>query len=140
MAQLFGHILPNFNLRTNEVQCSVQWPHSGLWGIYLLLVSKNVMLIVDLVLVLTFCHFLALAWIIIPQDIGIRAPWFLYNSWRIFLAICSIPSVLVAVFLFFLPESPKFLLTRNHHKKALEVFKTIYATNTGNDPETYPVS
>lgn len=65
---------------------------------------------------------------------------FLYNSWRIFLAICSIPSVLVAVFLFFLPESPKYLLTRNEHQKALEVFKQIYATNTGNDPEMYPVS
>lgn len=77
---------------------------------------------------------------IIPQDIGYRSPTFLYNSWRIFLAICSIPSVLVAVFLFFLPESPKFLLTRNDHKKALEVFKQIYATNTGNDPEMYPVS
>jgi len=46
----------------------------------------------------------------------------------------------VAVFLFFLPESPKFLLTRNDHQKALEVFKQIYATNTGNDPEMYPVS
>lgn len=81
----------------------------------------------------------SLAWIIIPQDIGYRSPTFLYNSWRIFLAICSIPSILVAVFLFFLPESPKFLLTRNDHKKALEVFKQIYATNTGNDPEMYPV-
>lgn len=85
-------------------------------------------------------YFKALAWIIIPQDIGYRSPTFLYNSWRIFLAICSIPSVLVAVFLFFLPESPKFLLIRNDHQKALEVFKQIYATNTGNDPEMYPVS
>lgn len=84
--------------------------------------------------------FAALAWIIIPRDIGYRSPMFLYNSWRIFLAICSIPSILVAVFLFFLPESPKFLLTRNDHQKALEVFKQIYATNTGNDPDMYPVS
>lgn len=91
-------------------------------------------------IILMLIFFIALAWIIIPRDIGYRSPMFLYNSWRIFLAICSIPSVLVAIFLFFLPESPKFLLIRNDHQEALEVFKQIYATNTGNDPETYPVS
>ncbi|XP_050536946.1 synaptic vesicle glycoprotein 2B isoform X2 [Daktulosphaira vitifoliae] len=80
-----------------------------------------------------------LAWIIIPQEIGIKSPLFLYNSWRIFLAICAIPSVLVAIFLLFLPESPKFLLAQNNHAEALKVFKKIYAVNTGNDPEMYPV-
>lgn len=138
-AQLYGHILLNSSPKTNVVQCSVQWQRFGLLETYLLLVSNHVDHHNNYIFYYSYV-FVALAWIIIPLDIGYRSSWFLYNSWRIFLAICSIPSILVAVFLFFLPESPKFLLTRNDHKKALEVFKQIYATNTGNDPEMYPVS
>lgn len=81
----------------------------------------------------------SLAWIIIPQSIGVRMPGFLFNSWRIFLAICSIPSFIVAVLLFFLPESPKFLLARNRQEEALTVFRHIYAINSGKDPSFYPV-
>ncbi|KAI5724660.1 hypothetical protein M8J77_005623 [Diaphorina citri] len=81
----------------------------------------------------------SLAWIIIPQSIGVRVPGFLFNSWRIFLAICSIPSVIVAFLLFMLPESPKFLLARNKHEEAMQVFRHIYAINSGKDPSFYPV-
>lgn len=49
------------------------------------------------------------------------------------------PSFLVAGLLFFLPESPKFLLAQGHSDQAMEIFQQIYATNTGNPPEDYPV-
>ncbi|CAH0562650.1 unnamed protein product [Brassicogethes aeneus] len=80
-----------------------------------------------------------LAWIIIPQKIGIQTASFVYNSWRIFLLICAIPSFIVAALLCFLPESPKFLLSRGKSEKAHNIFKYIYHINTGNDPEDYPV-
>lgn len=80
-----------------------------------------------------------LAWIIIPSNIGFTGPSFVYNSWRIFLLICAVPSFIVAVLLFFLPESPKFLLTRGRVDEAMEIFKSIYAINTGNDRNDYPV-
>lgn len=80
-----------------------------------------------------------LAWIIIPTGIGFYAESFIYNSWRIFLLICAIPSFIVAVLLFFLPESPKFLLSKGRVDEAMEIFKTIYAINTGNDRNEYPV-
>lgn len=80
-----------------------------------------------------------LAWIIIPTGIGFYAESFIYNSWRIFLLICAIPSFIVAVLLFFLPESPKFLLTRGRVDEAMEIFKTIYSVNTGKDRNEYPV-
>lgn len=33
-----------------------------------------------------------------------------FQSWRIFVALCSIPSLTSAVIFIFMPESPKFLL------------------------------
>ncbi|KAF5303762.1 hypothetical protein FQA39_LY09835 [Lamprigera yunnana] len=80
-----------------------------------------------------------LAWLIIPTDIGYTSSNFVYNSWRIFLLICAIPSFIVAALLYFLPESPKFLLSRGRTEEALEIFKKIYSVNTGKDKNEYPV-
>jgi len=32
----------------------------------------------------------SLAWLIIPRSIGFITPYFRYNSWRIFLLVCSL--------------------------------------------------
>ncbi|KAL0270663.1 UNVERIFIED_CONTAM: hypothetical protein PYX00_008001 [Menopon gallinae] len=81
-----------------------------------------------------------LAWLVIPSRIGYYSSDFLYNSWRIFLLICALPSFLVGVFLIFFPESPKFLLMRCKNDEALRVFRHIYSSNTGKHPESYPVA
>lgn len=81
----------------------------------------------------------SLAWLVIPSGIGYHSSHFVYNSWRIFLVICSIPSLIVGVLLFYLPESPKFLLSIGRFEEALAIFRGIYVTNTGNPPEMYPV-
>lgn len=80
-----------------------------------------------------------LAWLIIPAEIGVTTPYFVYNSWRIFLIVMALPSLVVAILLCFLPESPKFLLTRGKSEEAIAIFKHIYHVNTGNDAEDYPV-
>ncbi|XP_050313387.1 synaptic vesicle glycoprotein 2B isoform X1 [Anthonomus grandis grandis] len=80
-----------------------------------------------------------LAWLIIPAKIGVTTPYFVYNSWRIFLIVMALPSFVVAILLCFLPESPKFLLTRGKSEEAIEIFKHIYHVNTGNNAEDYPV-
>lgn len=80
-----------------------------------------------------------LAWVIIPAQIGGEINGFVYNSWRIFLFVMALPSFLVAALLFLLPESPKFLLSLGRTEEAMEVFKGIYAINTGNNKELYPV-
>jgi VNT family MFS transporter (synaptic vesicle glycoprotein 2) len=49
----------------------------------------------------------SMAWLIIPTDIGIESKEFVYNSWRVFLLICALPSFIVSVLLLYLPESPK---------------------------------
>ena len=52
----------------------------------------------------------ALAWIVIPRDWGHRSEHFDYSSWRIFIVVCTLPSLTSAVFFALLPESPKFLI------------------------------
>lgn len=81
----------------------------------------------------------SMAWLIIPTDIGFETEGFVYNSWRIFLLICAVPSFIVAILLMYLPESPKFLLSCGRFEEALAIFRGIYVTNTGNDPSMYPV-
>uniref|UniRef100_U5EQ91 Putative transmembrane transport n=1 Tax=Corethrella appendiculata TaxID=1370023 RepID=U5EQ91_9DIPT len=80
-----------------------------------------------------------LAWLIIPSKIGLHTPYFVYNSWRIFLMICSVPSFIVAGLLFYLPESPKFLLSHGRIDEALCIFRGIFVTNTGKSKDLYPV-
>lgn len=81
-----------------------------------------------------------LAWLIIPSSIGVTSPAFTYNSWRIFLMVCALPSFLVAGLLFYLPESPKFLLTQGRYEEALAIFRGIFVTNTGKSKDLYPVT
>ncbi|XP_057341393.1 synaptic vesicle glycoprotein 2B [Microplitis mediator] len=80
-----------------------------------------------------------LAWLIIPHDIGITSDSFTFNSWRIFLLICAAPSFIVAGLLFLLPESPKYLLSRGRYDEALNIFRNIYAINTGRPRDSYTV-
>ncbi|KAG7204447.1 hypothetical protein KM043_004883 [Ampulex compressa] len=82
-----------------------------------------------------------IAWLIIPQkwEITLMGLMLEISSWRVFLAICSIPEFLACVALFAFPESPRFLLLKGKRAEALEVFKRIYSINTGKDPDTYPI-
>ncbi|XP_024943449.1 synaptic vesicle glycoprotein 2B isoform X2 [Cephus cinctus] len=82
-----------------------------------------------------------IAWLIIPQDwqLNIFDGFVVLNSWRIFLAISSIPSFAACLAISFFPESPRFLISKCRLQEALEVFKKIYAMNTGKHPDTYPV-
>jgi len=82
----------------------------------------------------------ALAWAVIPHDIGWSDPaHFQYNSWRVFVALCAVPSFLVAIALLRLPESPRFLLSQGKPEKALSVLKNMHRDN-GGKAGSYPVS
>ncbi|XP_076625025.1 synaptic vesicle glycoprotein 2B isoform X1 [Colletes latitarsis] len=82
-----------------------------------------------------------IAWLIIPQkwNVNILSRTVEISSWRVFLAICSLPEFLACIAIFAFPESPRFLLLKGRREEALEVFKKIYSVNTGNDPDTYPI-
>ena len=87
------------------------------------------------------CSLSGIAWLIIPQKwtINTGSGAMEINSWRVFLAICSLPEFLACLALFAFPESPRFLLLKGRREEALEVFKKIYSVNTGKNPDTYPV-
>jgi VNT family MFS transporter (synaptic vesicle glycoprotein 2) len=81
-----------------------------------------------------------IAWVIIPLDIEIRImDVFKFKSWNLFVALCALPSVSIAIWLFFFPESPKFLIEVGETDEALEILKEIYHINTGNSRNDYPI-
>lgn len=64
----------------------------------------------------------------------------LYNSWRLFLAVIGIPTLMVAFVASRYPESPKFLVSQGKTEEALTILRKIYAINSGCDEDEYPVS
>lgn len=82
---------------------------------------------------------LVIAWLIIPMDFMYISDTFYFKSWNLFVALCALPSLMLGLWLFAFPESPKFLLECGETEAALEVFKWIYSQNTGESPDSYPV-
>nr|CAD7441676.1 unnamed protein product [Timema bartmani] len=68
-------------------------------------------------------------------------PTTMFLSWR-FLVVLSVvpPILLVLVIVTFLPESPRYLLTRGKVRSTLKSLQTIFAMNTGMHREKYPKS
>lgn len=63
-----------------------------------------------------------------------------FNSWRLFVLICGLPSLLSVLLLCCLPETPKYLISRNRFEDAKTVFRKVYVWNTGKAVAEYPVS
>ncbi|XP_017889606.1 synaptic vesicle glycoprotein 2B-like isoform X2 [Ceratina calcarata] len=80
-----------------------------------------------------------LAWIIIPMPMSLQFNGIVYNSWRLLLAIIVMPTLLVTLIAIKYPESPKFLVSQGKTEEALSILKKIYAINTGNHEDEYPV-
>ncbi|PSN33345.1 hypothetical protein C0J52_16409 [Blattella germanica] len=81
-----------------------------------------------------------IAWTIISQQWSFQLPLYIYHSWRLFVVICSLPSFLsAALFLVYLPESPKFLLSQDREEEALQVLQYMFTQNTGCNPKHYKV-
>lgn len=86
--------------------------------------------------------FVVIAYFLIPMDVSYS--FFdgniVIDNWRIFLMAGSLIIFLAAFLVYFMDESPKFLMAVGRQKEAMHVFQKIYAQNTGNSPESYPVS
>ncbi|XP_048512483.1 synaptic vesicle glycoprotein 2B-like isoform X2 [Athalia rosae] len=82
-----------------------------------------------------------LAWMIIPQSWSFTLfdGAFVFNSWRIFLLISSLPAFTAFLTLLYFPESPRFLMSQGRNEEALKVFRKMYTMNTGNPPESFPI-
>ncbi|XP_076438988.1 synaptic vesicle glycoprotein 2B-like [Babylonia areolata] len=71
-----------------------------------------------------------LAWLVIPhKSLGYVSSDFTYDSWRIFVALCTLPSLTSAAIFVLMPESPKFLLKMGRDDQAISVLKKVHRSN-----------
>ncbi|XP_029379298.1 synaptic vesicle glycoprotein 2C isoform X2 [Echeneis naucrates] len=80
-----------------------------------------------------------LAWLVIPRT---WAHFFLggldFQSWRLFVVLCSIPSLTSALlFKLVMPESPKFLMEAGQEREALRVFRLMFEWNIRGKGKTF---
>lgn len=81
-----------------------------------------------------------LAWLVIPRT------WthFLlgaldFQSWRLFVVLCSVPSISSAViFKLLMPESPKFLMEAGREGEAIHVFRLMFELNMKGAEKAFP--
>lgn len=66
-------------------------------------------------------------------SLGIWDKIFVEEVWRGMLGLSGVPSVLFFIIIFFIPESPRWLLLKGHEKKAAEVFQRIYLSVSESD-------
>jgi VNT family MFS transporter (synaptic vesicle glycoprotein 2) len=85
----------------------------------------------------------AFAWMIIPVgSIHGSLGSIQFHSWRLFIAVSALPSILGALLYFILPESPRYLLEVGKERKAVKILERVYKINhlfRRNVPE-FPVS
>ncbi|XP_043504239.1 synaptic vesicle glycoprotein 2C-like [Polistes fuscatus] len=81
----------------------------------------------------------ALGFTILPLEWDVDVFGKTYNSWRIYLLICSIPPVLGFVTASMLPESPKHLMEMGRQDVALKLFRRMYCMNTRKPADTFPI-
>ncbi|KAL3279267.1 hypothetical protein HHI36_016778 [Cryptolaemus montrouzieri] len=62
-----------------------------------------------------------------------------FNPWRIFVFICCLPSLISLVCLYFLPETPKFFISKRRFENAKIVFQKVYKINTKQSFKSFPV-
>nr|CAD7266492.1 unnamed protein product [Timema shepardi] len=78
------------------------------------------------------------AWLVIPLTWNFALLGITFNSWRLFVVLCALPSLLTCLLLHrLLPESPKFLMNQGKVDEALRVLRAMYVSNTGNSASKY---
>lgn len=78
-----------------------------------------------------------LAWIILGHPLKNAVN---FNSWRLFVLVCGLPSLCSILLLCLLPETPKYLIARSRFEHAKDVFRRIFVCNTRKEADEYPVS
>uniref|UniRef100_A0A9J8DC75 Synaptic vesicle glycoprotein 2 n=1 Tax=Cyprinus carpio carpio TaxID=630221 RepID=A0A9J8DC75_CYPCA len=90
---------------------------------------------------LTASIFLGVAWLVIPRtSLNAHWGWLNFQSWRLFVVLCSVPSLSSAlIFRLFMPESPKFLMEAGRETEALFVFQKMFKLNNRCATKPFPV-
>ena len=94
----------------------------------------------SIALTLSSIHFSDLAWIILPLQFTYESKYFFFRSWNLFIFVCCLPAELIALLLFFFPETPKYLAETGQNVKLLKVLGRMYEENSGHSSNKYFVS
>lgn len=72
-----------------------------------------------------------LAWLVINQDWQLDIPYLnvTYKPWRLFLVVCGLPSLICALALIPVPESPKFVLAQGQQAETIRILQRIRRYN-----------
>lgn len=82
----------------------------------------------------------AVAWLIIPYKPSQYLPTLLpIYSWRLFLAISSIPGFISGIWVLFLPESPRLLADTNRTEKAVKILTRIFEANARKNDQEFKI-
>ncbi|XP_044050253.1 synaptic vesicle glycoprotein 2B isoform X3 [Siniperca chuatsi] len=81
-----------------------------------------------------------LAWLVIPRTwVHFSLGSLDFQSWRLFVVLCSVPSLTSALlFRLLLPESPKFLMEAAREKEAIHVFQVMFELNMWGKGKDFP--
>ncbi|KAJ2947316.1 hypothetical protein O0L34_g17029 [Tuta absoluta] len=81
------------------------------------------------------------AYPILPLTFAYPINWLgiVFRPWRLLAFAMALPCLATAGLLRFFHESPKFLASRGRHEEALEILKKIYACNSGDRADNFPV-
>lgn len=81
-----------------------------------------------------------LAWLVIPRTWAHFSVGSLdFKSWRLFVVLCSVPSLTSALlFKLLMPESPKFLMEAAREKEAIRVFRVMFEINMWGKGKDFP--
>ncbi|KAF7997772.1 hypothetical protein HCN44_009170 [Aphidius gifuensis] len=82
----------------------------------------------------------ALAVIVTPQNWTIEIFNYVFLSWRIYLMICTLPSIIGILTMSLLPESPKRLIEDGNTSSAHDLLKRIYQINNWESKHMYPIN
>ncbi|SAL98239.1 hypothetical protein [Absidia glauca] len=59
------------------------------------------------------------------------------SSWRIPMGVQVIPCLILLILIYFIPESPRYLMYRNHDSDALIVLSKLHGDGSSNHPDVY---
>ncbi|KAL1490782.1 hypothetical protein ABEB36_013420 [Hypothenemus hampei] len=76
---------------------------------------------------------------ILPLNLNLHLPMLDFHSWNLLILITSCNPLFSVIAFYFLPETPKFLMSTGKNEEALNVFRNMYKLNTRNVKHEYPV-
>ncbi|XP_025417037.1 synaptic vesicle glycoprotein 2C-like isoform X2 [Sipha flava] len=82
-----------------------------------------------------------IAMVIIPSDLVLLSnTYIVFNAWRAFIFLSSIPSFIGFILIYLYPESPRYLMYRGRMIESRDILEKIYIVNNKNTVASYPVT